>query len=186
MADKRFDNRDRETFKKDIARSHSIQQWLIDYWVKEMAANDYHIEYENTGTDNSGRFLEQATNEPDYYISIFDKINKTECKQSVEVKTAPHYKYLNFKVESLEAIVKYNAYTLLFIGVDTKAETKKDLESSLRYASWCFFSPKTAAKILSLPSRSVKNFYGGKPCIEIKAIDFDRWFKVKPFGQPIR
>lgn len=187
MSNYRYDNRDIATFKKDIARSHDIQRWLIEYWVKEMAANAYQIEYTDKGTDNSGQYVKWASSAPDYEVTIFDKMEKTTTKCNLEVKTAPHYRYLNFKVESLKAIVQHNAHCLLFIGVETKAESRKVLESSLATASWCFFSPKTATKILdTLPARHVPQLYGGKACIEIKAKFFKDWFVIHAFGKPLR
>lgn len=186
MKDRRFDQRTKAQFKQDIQRAHNIQGWLLESWIKEMAANSYCIEYQDNGTDNSGRFTERASSEPDYVVSILDKLNITTTNCKLEVKTAPHYKYLNFKVESLKAVVEHNAHVLLFIGVDTKAEDKETLLAGLKYASWCFFSPKTAEKILTLPARSVPSFYGGKPCIEIKAVNFDQFFTICPFGKPIR
>ncbi len=45
----RFDSRSKDEFKSDILRAHNIQRWLIDYWVKEMAANSYYVEWADNG-----------------------------------------------------------------------------------------------------------------------------------------
>lgn len=180
MSDFRYDFRSKDDFIRDIKRSTLIERWLLDLYINHMRSHNIIITYENTGTDNSGEYTNKATYAPDYNLTF--TTGRAIYNVLTEIKTSPigNDKRSTFKTASLEATIKNQVSLLIFYNIATKSENfKEDTDLTKVLATWV--SPESqAAWLKEYPSKSRGRLMGGKPCIEIPAKDYSRWFNFFP------
>ncbi len=171
----RYDNRTKEEFSKNIKDASILQSQMISLWKDEMLYKGLSVDIEDNGCDNSGGYLDKASNAPDYRIRLLK--GRSFSNDLYEVKTAPHYdKYYSFKVDSLTSCIYYNAYILVFGGVAPNRPIDLD---KLR---WSIISPQQTAQILNTyPITTNGYLFGGKPIVQIPAKDFSKWFYLHKF-----
>lgn len=175
----RQDKRTKQQFKDDIFNAHYIQRICIHTFVKELEYRGFFVEYKDTGTDNSGEYVVRPTAEPDYSMYVSSKIGYSEF--SLEIKTAPHHNFWTIKLDSINALIYYDAYCLIVSDINTRAKSFDDI--GLGKAVWTVFSPETAAKLLlHFPVKSFANIYGGKPSIQIPKSQIENWFILDKFS----
>ena len=88
MGDKRFDNRSKATFKKDIAFGTAIEKYFWHGFLAQL--EKYNVEYDNPrdhGVGNDGEYVETGTNTAgaDYIIDI-KRGDKWHRNMPMEVK----------------------------------------------------------------------------------------------------
>ena len=73
MADRRFDYRSKDTFKKDIKFGTMLEKYFFDKWIDVAQSQGISLtEWSNNGCDNDGEYIEtgRATAGADYMVSM--------------------------------------------------------------------------------------------------------------------
>ena len=117
MTDKRFDNRSKATFKKDIKFGTAMETYFFDKWVQSCDDRDDISSYicRDNGVGNDGEYVATGTNTSgaDYMVDYFDSENGF-TNLPLEVKWVPTAGKLSLKINDLRAYQKENA-GILFI-----------------------------------------------------------------------
>ncbi len=173
-------------FALQIYDSTLREKRLIDSWVSMLLENEYfeEIYIQDNGVDNSGLVLLNVKNsKPDYILYTKGGELLPDGSHTIEVKFAPGFNKLTYKVDNLESYLKYDSYVLTIINSgkmggsgDPQHSGKIDLDYSLM--GWVLFTPETVRKILqSLPHQHYFEL-GNKKAVQILQKDFDQYFTV--------
>ena len=112
MTDKRFDNRSKATFKKDIKFGTAMETYFFDKWVQSCDDRDDISIYNcrDNGVGNDGEYVETGTNTSgaDYMVDYFDS-EYGFTNLPLEVKWVPTAGKLSLKINDLKAYQKENA-----------------------------------------------------------------------------
>lgn len=166
--DFRRDIRSTEQFKKDIASKTVTERVLLNHWIREMEFRNHVVQVENYGIDNSGQFVPESDNRPDFFLNIDGRPYYYEVKQN-------SYMHRNsFKVYDLEQYIKLDARILLFYGVGTKGEIYVD-------SRWAIIQPNSMKEMLKLPRISKDRTWGNKEIVIVYKEHFDRYFRSYAF-----
>ena len=110
MADKRFDRRTKDQFKKDIRKSTKEQSAILRSWL--FSSNQQHLIAWDHGVDNSGEFINSANNvtcDPDYEIEKYGLVE-------VQYSNPMCIKYFHIKKNKLLTCVVQDANILMVNG----------------------------------------------------------------------
>jgi len=167
-ADFRRDVRSLEQFKADIAHKTSVERILLNHWIEEMHFRGHTVQVEDYGIDNTGQFVLESDNRPDYCLDIDGKPYYYEVKQN-------SYTHRNsFKVYDLESYIKADARILLFYGVGNKGEIYHD-------SRWAIIHPNSMKEMLKLPRKSNDKTWGNKEIVIVYREKFNDYFKSFEF-----
>lgn len=192
MGDKRFDNRSKATFKKDIAFGTAIER----YWWHGFLAQleKYSVEYANPrdhGVGNDGEYVETGTNTAgaDYIIDI-RRGETWHRDMPMEVKWVPTAGKLTLKKNDLKAYANENA-AILFIynsvrdNVDLRKPKDYDLDRHLGRIEakkpdikWGVMFPHKVQRVLDTAFFEPIPYMGNKQGIIIKQHNYEAWFKT--------
>lgn len=191
--DYRFDNRSKETFKKDIKFSTMLEVYLFNEWIDRVTnTSDYILEsYDNNGVDNNGEFIDsgQSTLGADFIVTMSKGKNNYE-NLPLEMKWVPTAGKFTLKKNDLKAYRKENA-AILFIyntvncGLDLRKPKDYDLENHIKkieskekHIKWGIMFPEIVEKILNLTDRFRPiQYMGMKQGIQIKSSEFNNFFE---------
>jgi hypothetical protein len=192
----RFDNRSKNTFKKDIYFSTKLEKYFFDKWVGIFRKKKT-VLLENprdNGCGNDGEFIAKGnTAGADYMVDIQNHPKRTMKKDHpLEIKWVPTAGKFTLKENDLKAYIREGA-SILFIynsvrcGTDMRKPKDYDLEKHVRLIE----SKADQIKWGIMWSQKVKDFYshakennliqpiyymGGKQGVVLKQEDFDKWF----------
>lgn len=191
----RFDNRDIDTFKKDIKFGTLLEKFFFEEWLK--ICKDLIHEYKNNGCDNNGEFIAKGnTSGADYKITgtLLFKDNNQEVKDHpLEVKWVPTAGKFTLKENDLKAYIREGA-SILFIynsfncGTDLRKPKNYNFEEHIKLLK----SKRCQFKYGIMWKDKVKEFYedkkqnnlfqpiwymGGKSGVILKQSEFDNWFE---------
>jgi hypothetical protein len=192
MGDKRFDNRSKATFKKDIAFGTAIEKFFWRGFLAQL--EKYHVKYENpsdNGVGNDGQYVETGTNTAgaDYIIDI---LNGDRWRRNVpmEVKWVPTAGKLTLKKADMKAYVNEGA-AILFIynsvrdGVDLRKPKDYDMDKHLKRIKakegdlrWGVMFPHKVKLMLENAIFEPIPYMGNKMGVILKQNEFDNWFKT--------
>lgn len=190
--DKRFDNRSKDTFKKDIKFSTMLEGYLFKEWTKRVHKTSNYIleEYGDNGVNNDGEFIDSgnSTFGADFIVTLSE--GKTIHENlPLEMKFVPTAGKFTLKKNDLRAYEKENA-AILFIynskncGLDLRKPKDYNLDSHIKKIQskskdikWGIMFPEMVSKVLGLTNRFKKIYYmGNKEGIVIKSNEFDEFF----------
>jgi len=192
MGDRRFDNRSKATFKKDIAFGTAIEKYFWHGFLAQL--EKYNVIYENArdnGVGNDGEYVETGTNTAgaDYIIDI---LHGDAWRRNIpmEVKWVPTAGKLTLKKGDLKAYVDENA-AILFIynsvrdNVDLRKPKDYNLDRHLSRIDakkgdirWGVMFPHKVKTMLERAKFEPIPYMGNKQGIIIKQHNFDQWFKT--------
>ena len=192
MRDKRFDNRSKDTFKKDIAFGTAIEKYFWAGFLDQLTK--YNVEYANArdnGVGNDGEYVETGTNTAgaDYIIDIK---HGEEWKRNIpmEVKWVPTAGKLTLKKADLKAYRAENA-AILFIfnsvrdNVNLRKPSDYDLDAHIKriegkrhHLRWGVMFPNRVQRVLDNANFEPIPYMGNKIGVIIKQGDFNNWFKT--------
>ena len=196
MTDKRFDNRSKATFKKDIKFGTAMETYFFDKWVQSCDDRDDISIYNcrDNGVGNDGEYVETGTNTSgaDYMVDYFDS-EYGFTNLPLEVKWVPTAGKLSLKINDLRAYQKENAGILFIynsVNCGTNLRKPKDydynkyidlIESKSKQFRWGFMPPENISKLIN--SGDIVNipYMGNKKGIIVKQKDFHKWFKEEQF-----
>jgi hypothetical protein len=190
---RRFDFRDKETFKKDIYFSTMLEKHWWEKWLSATKNRD-DILVQNprsNGCDNTGEFIEHGpTSGADYIATLTYKgVQVEDCP--VEIKWVPTSGKITLKEGDIKAYLKENAYILLiysFAGdVDLKKPKDYDLdkhiqriEDNLDNIAWALLSSEKLRELYQnfLADGRIKPvpYVGNKNALVLKSSEYDSWF----------
>lgn len=189
--DKRFDNRSKDTFKKDIAFGTAIEKYFWGGFVDQL--DKYNVSYKNAqdnGVGNDGEYVETGTNTAgaDYIIDI--NINdRWMLNLPMEVKWVPTAGKLTLKKADLNAYVREGA-AILFIYNSVRDSVNlrkprdynldehiKRIESKKHDIEWGVMLPHRVKGMLDTAIFEPIPYMGNKSGIIIQQRDFNKWFK---------
>lgn len=190
--DKRFDNRSKDTFKKDIAFATRLEGYFFNEWI-DRASNTSNIILESWGDNgcgNDGGFIQSgaSTFGADFKVSMFYSEKHYE-DLPLEMKWVPSAGKFTLKKNDLKAYAKENA-AILFIynsrscGLDMRKPRDynwerhiKKIEGKAKDLKWGIMFPETVKKVLGLTNRFKPiQYMGGKIGIVIQSNEFDKFF----------
>jgi len=196
MRDRRFDNRSKSEFKKDIAFGTAVEKYFWNGFLTQLDL--YGIPYSNAannGVDNDGGYIESGnkTAGADYRISVAGKQNLP-----LEVKWVPTAGKLTLKKGDLIGYKREGAAILFIINMsraganlrkprdyDLDAHIKR-IEGKKRDIMWGVMMPNKVDKLLhTCDTHSGKlcwesiSYMGGKTGVIIPDTDFTDWFKLR-------
>lgn len=192
MRDKRFDNRSKDTFKKDIAFGTAVEKYFWDGFLDQLTK--YNVSYKNArdnGVGNDGEYVETGTNTAgaDYIIDI---LRGEEWYENIpmEVKWVPTAGKLTLKQADLKAYAKEKA-AILFIynsvrdNVNLRKPKDYDMEAHVariegkkRDIRWGVMFPTRVEKVLQSGNFEPIPYMGNKIGVIIQQRDFSSLFKV--------
>jgi len=194
----RFDNRSKDTFKKDIKFSTMLEKYFFNKWLDIVENSDTITVsfWSDNGCGNDGEFIAKGnTAGADYKISgcLGGQGLDAELKdEPLEIKWVPTAGKFTLKENDLKAYVKEEA-NILFIynsvrcGTDMRKPKDYDFDKHLRLIE----SKADQIKWGIMWSPRVKEFYnnakekalfkpisymGGKYGVVLKQQDFSKWF----------
>ena len=200
MTDKRFDNRTKSTFKKDIKFGTMMETYFFDKWVHSCDNRDDISIYNcrDNGIGNDGEYVETGTNTSgaDYMVDYFDS-EYGFANLPLEVKWVPTAGKFTLKVNDLKAYIKEKAAILFIynsVNCGTNLRKPKDynlenyielIESKANQIKWGIMWPDTVDLFLQT-NMDIGNiqkipYMGGKPGIILKQKNFHKWFKEQKF-----
>ena len=174
----RKDHRTDDEFAKHISDSTRKELYLAHRWQLEMQLKDKNCCVTPLGLDVMG----EVNTEIQSGIPDFRWTTDNEELMNLEIKNSPVMNKVTFKVHAIKNIIKWNAYTLLFIN--TGQETKHAIqEMDLSKAFWTLFNHQTMQNILSDYQDKIFKWkpFGNKDCIQIVQKDFGKYFDLEPF-----
>jgi len=119
----RFDNRDKDTFKKDIKDCSKIERLLINRYVAQLnnKLGKSVFTYVNHGVANDGKFLEsnKVNTNADYMLFKNGK-NPRKIEIKFSRKTG---KLFRLKVSQIESYIKQQAIVIVFNGIEEETTT---------------------------------------------------------------
>ena len=150
VGDYRFDWRSKEEFEEDVREATAIERRIISWFAGETGAL-----FADFGVDNSGRYQEKASAEPDYIIYI-----------PIEVKFSREWiEKIHFKVNQIEKYRRYGGKILFINGYETTSPY------------WYLFDVEEIEKY------PIVKFWE-KDCYEVPADEFD-WTPLVGFNKQI-
>ena len=200
MTDKRFDNRSKTTFKKDIKFGTAMETYFFNKWVQSCDDRDDISIYNcrDNGIGNDGEYFETGTNTSgaDYMVDYFDS-EYGFTNLPLEVKWVPTAGKFTLKVNDLKAYIKEKAAILFIynsVNCGTNLRKPKDynlgnyielIESKANQIKWGIMWPDKVDLFLQT-NMDIGNiqkipYMGGKPGIILKQKDFHKWFKEQKF-----
>ena len=194
MADRRFDYRSKDTFKKDIKFGTMLEKYFFDKWIDVAQSQGISLtEWSNNGCDNNGEYIEtgRATAGADYMVSMKYKGFEYE-DLPLEMKWVPTAGKLTLKEGDLKAYKREQAGILFIfnsVRCDVNLKKPKDynlekhikrIEAKADDIKWGIMLPEKVEHILShMKDRIEPIFYmGNKPGIIIKQKEFTNFFNV--------
>lgn len=174
----RKDYRTDEEFAKHISDSTKKELYLATCWQLEMQLQGKKCAVIPFGLDVKGKVNKDVQDgKPD-----FKWITQGAGTVNIEVKNSPVLNKVTFKIHAMKNIIKWYAYTLLFIN--TGQQTKHAIsEMCLDNAFWTLFNYQIMEKILDDYQDKIFKWkpFGNKDCIQILEKDFGKYFDLQPF-----
>jgi len=181
----RLDYRNLDQFKKDIYFSTKLEEFWFKLYLKQICSRYDAIEYDNTGTDNSGTYQRVATKAADYTIHLTKSGATASIK--LDIKWAPTAGKATFKVKNLEHYIKDDIKILLFYNIGDKRLNKpKDhnikthierITENLENIRYSIILPPQMQQMLNTYKHKISYYMGNKMCIEVPSEDFGKYFK---------
>ena len=195
MRDRRFDNRSKSEFKKDIAFGTAVEKYFWNGFLKQLEL--YGIPYANAannGVDNDGGYIETGnkTAGADYQITVADR------HLYLEVKWVPTAGKLTLKKGDLIGYKREGAAILFIInmsrgGASLRKPRDYDLEAHIRRIDskkrdimWGVMMPNKVDDLLHMCDTRTGGrcwesipYMGGKTGVIIPDTDFSDWFKLR-------
>ena len=195
----RFDNRTKDTFKKDIKFGTMLEKYFFHEWLARIKNSDSIIveSWGDNGCDNNGEFIAKgSTAGADYWItgSLGEYGFNNE---PLEMKWVPTAGKFTLKEGDLKAYIRERA-SILFIynsvqcGTDLRKPKDYDFAKHIRLIE----SKESQLKWAIMLAPDVKDFYeinkqkgnvkpirymGNKPGIVLQEEDYYSWFQEFPW-----
>jgi len=166
----RKDIRSVEQFVADIDYATKRERTLLEHWIQIQKNKGVDVSFENTGVDNTGKFIEEGTtNFPDYRINLKGESFLAEIK-------ANEYAHRNtFKVADLKTYIENDAKIFLFYNLGKKSV---NLGKGSLFA---IIEPEAQARMLEdIPSVKSDRTWGYKPVVILREKDFLNYFLSDP------
>ena len=195
--DRRFDNRTKSTFKKDIKFGTMMEKYFFDQWVS--ICNDRKdIVLSNprdNGVGNDGEYVETGTNTSgaDFKVDLEYSYYKEQKDMPLEMKWVPTAGKFSLKINDLKAYIREKAAILFVynsVNCGTNLRKPKDynlekyvnlIESKADQLKWGIMWPEVVEVFLQTHQDTGKiqkiPYMGGKLGIILKQEDFCSWFK---------
>jgi hypothetical protein len=188
---KRVDYRDADTFKKDILFSTKLEKFWIKVYLKQICNKYDKIEYEDYGTDNTGKVTKYATSKADYKIYLFK--NKKKIIQKLDVKWGPSKGKVTFKVNSLQNYIKDGSDILLFYNIG-RVSLKKPMNyklnqhielinQNIKNIRYTIIKTSTMKDILDKYPHEKVWYMGNKLAVTIPECDFYNFWRGKKINE---
>lgn len=190
--DKRFDNRSKDTFKKDIAFATRLEGYFFNEWI-DRASNTSNVILESWGDNgcgNDGGFIQSgaSTFGADFIVSMFYRGKHYE-NLPLEFKWVPTAGKFTLKQNDLKAYAKEKA-AILFVyntkncGIDMRKPKDYDLDIHIKRIErkskdikWGIMFPDMVNHLLGLTNRFKPiPFMGNKIGIMIQSNEFPKLF----------
>lgn len=194
MTDKRFDNRTKSEFKKQIRFGTQVETYWFKKFIKqvELSNNLSLVEYCDNGVANDGLYIPtgQKTSGADYMVSIYDK-DKYYENLPLEVKFAPTKGKITLKEGDLKGYTREKAAILFIINTGLRSfrmpknknikEHITSIEKNIGQFKWGICWPEKVSSLLQSYSVIPIPYMGGKSGIIIPESDFSSLFEMKGF-----
>ena len=207
----RFDNRSKNTFKKDIKFSTMLEKYFFNKWL-DIVENSDTINvssWGDNGCGNDGEFIAKGnTAGADYKISGLlsgSEVNEELTDEPLEIKWVPTAGKFTLKENDLKAYVREKA-SILFVYSSVRCSEdlripKKDYNLSKHIKKIELKAEKGEIKWGIMWSPKVKQFYnyakdnnlfrpinymGGKQGVVLQQKDFNNWFTEENWHETIQ
>lgn len=184
---KRFDNRDKETFSRDIKFGTMMEQLWMRKCLPEIIKHNIYpgfISLKDNGVDNTGEFQERSNGNADFIVTT------NQGQHPLEVKWAPTKGKITLKLHDLTGYLNQGADILVIYNnsnVSLKQPTHTDysqhwaiIEKYMDKIQWGIIYNSSIRKILELTPQKI--FYmGGKQGFIINESAFHHYFILRNF-----
>lgn len=189
MVDRRFDNRTKAQFKKDIKFGTRLESYFFQGWVERMGPAIY--KWDDNGVDNDGEYVESGKNTAgaDYRVTAYLDGYLWES-MPLEVKWVPTAGKFTMKIADVKAYVAEDAGILFIYNNNPKVRDlrkPKDhdfdkhvrrIEQSVESIRWGVMHP---SKVEEMYDYYVDKCYpisymGNKMGFIIPSDEFGNWF----------
>lgn len=186
---RRFDNRTKEEFCKDIAFGTKIEAFWIKVWIEELKNwPEYKLlSVTDHGVDNSGKFVAQSNGNADFYIKYYHYGDFKE--HPLEIKWAPSNDKATFKITDLNNYIKTNSSMLLIFNT---SETNLKRPPSYNYQKhldniidhmpqikWGIIDPPNISRILNKHTHFPVPYMGNKMGLIVIPEDFSKYMVIR-------
>lgn len=189
MSQRRFDNRTKAGFSKDIKFGTEIESFWIKLWLEEVKHwPEYEILSVNDhGVDNSGGYVSKSNGNADYYIKYNHYNVYTE--HPLEIKWAPANDKATFKIQDLNNYYKSEA-SILFIFNTCSFNLKRPssynhvkhietITSYMEHIKWGIIDHNNIRKMLNSYVHFPVPYMGNKPGIIVPPADFKNFMIIR-------
>lgn len=191
---RRFDHRDKNTFKKDIFFSTMIEKYWWNKWMDQSKIRD-DLKISNArdnGCDNDGKFIESGVTAGADYIADIEYLDVSIQDCPIEIKWVPTAGKATLKQGDIKSYIKESAAILFIYSHESRANLRKPrdydidshislIESQIESIRWGLMMPEKVSEMYQEykdQDKIVPIYYmGNKPGLIITAKDFDKWFK---------
>lgn len=175
----RMDNRDLETFKKDIKFSTLLEKFWMDSLVTTIKKDPLVIkaEYFNNGIDNSGEYVEKSNRNADYNLLVATLSG--DIYNTLEVKFAPTKGKITFKYNDLKDYVKQKAYIYLIYN-DGSISLKKPKDYNVDKHIQMILNHINYVKYTMLPPDKIDYFIKYNDPVKIPYMGFKMGYILTP------
>lgn len=166
----RKDVRSVEQFVADIDYATKRERALLEHWIQSKKNRGITVSFENTGVDNTGKFIEEGTNNfPDF------RVYESENTYLAEVKANEYAHRNTFKVADLKTYIENDAKIFLFYNLG------KNCINLGRGSLFAVIEPEAQVRILEdIPSVKSDRTWGYKPVVILREKDFLNYFLSDP------
>lgn len=196
MADRRFDSRSKETFKKDIYFGTKLEKYWFDRFLHQCDIRE-DIElysHADNGVDNDGGFIASGkTVGADYRVTIEYQDRMHEILP-LEMKWVPNGKKFTLKTGDVKGYLREEAAILFVWNTNSKADLRKpkdyDFEKHVQrivdnneYMRWGIVLPNDLQRMSNDYESEVKPIFymGNKPGFVIYQENFQEYLTVERF-----
>jgi hypothetical protein len=162
----RKDIRSVEQFVADIDYATRRERILLEHWIKMQKNKGLNVSYEDTGVDNTGKFIEEGTNNfPDF------RIHESNNTYLAEVKANEYAHRNTFKVADLKTYIENDAKIFLFYNLG------KGCINLGKGSLFAVIEPEAQLRILNeIKPVSSDRTWGYKPVVILREKDFLNYF----------
>lgn len=175
----RMDNRDLETFKRDIKFSTLLEKFWMDSLVTTLKKDPIVVkaEYFNNGIDNSGEYVEKANKNADYNLLV--ATSEGDTYDTLEVKFAPTKGKITFKHNDLLSYVKQKAHIYLIYN-DGSVSLKKPKDYNIDRHIQMILNHIHYVKFTMLTPEKIQNFIKCNDPVKIPYMGFKMGYILTP------
>lgn len=188
---KRFDNRSKEEFKKDIKFGTMIENFWMKRTIDSIKSSGIYpdvFSYRENGVGNDGEFVTKSNGNADFVL--VRELEPTDIVP-LEIKWCPTKGKISLKLHDLKGYINQGADILLIYNNDTKTLKQpnhtdynkhwKLINSNIQNIKWAIITCEQIQKMINDQPIVSIHYMGNKEGIILKESEFNKYFILNNF-----